>query len=105
MNARVSEKMSRAMRWRVVVRRRRMRDTEEVHHRRGGRQKPSQSSRWNQSRERRGCRGTMLLSAAEKKVHVQTERHDNVCPPALCFAPYYFFFYLSVIHCKDKAAT
>lgn len=50
--------------------------------------KASQSTRWDQSRERRGCRGTMLLSAAEKKVHVQTERHDNFCPPALCFAPY-----------------
>lgn len=46
------------------------------------------STRRDQSRERRGCRGTMLLSAAEKKVRVQTERHDNFCPPALCFAPY-----------------
>lgn len=46
------------------------------------------STGWDQSRERRGCRGTMLLSAAEKKVRVQTERHDNFCPPALCFAPY-----------------
>lgn len=45
------------------------------------------ATRWDQSWERRGCRGTMLLSAAEKKVRVQTERHDNFCPPALCFAP------------------
>lgn len=49
--------------------------------------KAPQSAGWDQSRERRGCRGTVLLSAAEKKVHVQTERHDNVCPLALCFAP------------------
>lgn len=49
----------------------------------------SQSTRRDQSRERRGCRGTMLLSAVEKKVRVQTERHDNFCPPALCLAPYF----------------
>lgn len=52
-----------------------------------GEVKAPQSAGWDQSRERRGCRGTVLLSAAEKKVHVQTERHDNVCPLALCFAP------------------
>lgn len=44
-------------------------------------------TRWYQSRETRGCRGTML-STAEKKVCVQTEKHDNVCPLALCFAPF-----------------
>lgn len=49
--------------------------------------KVSQLTRRDQSKERRGCRGTRLLSTAEKKVHVQTERHDNFCPPALCFAP------------------
>lgn len=44
-------------------------------------------ARWYQSRETRGCRGTML-STAEKKVCVQTEKHDNFCPLALCFAPF-----------------
>lgn len=38
-------------------------------------------------RREEGAGGTMLLSAVETKVHVQTERHDNFCPPALCFAP------------------
>lgn len=63
------------------------RDGEEENHHHHHHQ-ASQSTRWDQSRERRGCRGTMLLSAAEKKVRVQTERHDNFCPPALRFAPY-----------------
>lgn len=44
-------------------------------------------TRWYQSRETRGCRGTML-STAEKKVCVQTEKHNNFCPLALCFAPF-----------------